>query len=226
MKLLKLFVFALVLLPLAAFSQGAPKFAIDGGESVNTGNHMRGKEVIYEIKFKNDGDADLKITNVSTSCGCSTALASADLLKPGESGIIKFTYNGAGFGPVSKSVNVITNEAAGANTHSIAITMNMIDPVTIMPSSLISAGVVGEEVKLSATITNYFDKAIIINELTSNSPVVKITSDKQTIEVGETATLQILVKLYEESAVNAAAIVKTDAGEFQIPVLVDVKPKP
>jgi hypothetical protein len=40
---------------------------------------------------------------------------------------------------------------------------------------------------------------------------------------GETATLGISIMIYEESAINAAIIIKTTEGELQIPVLVDVK---
>jgi len=46
------------------FSQSGPKMEIEQGESINTGSHQRGKQVIYEIKFKNTGDSDLKITGV------------------------------------------------------------------------------------------------------------------------------------------------------------------
>jgi hypothetical protein len=186
---------------------------------------MRGKDVHYEIKFKNDGDADLKISNVATSCGCSTALATADIVKPGETGIINFTFNGSGFGVVSKTVTLSTNESAEGTIHYIQMSMNMVDPVTLSPVSIMTTGKVGDEVKQVVTLTNNFDKEIVINEVTSNSPAVKGTTDKTTVNIGEGAQINIAIKLYEESAVNAAVIVKTSEGEFQIPILVDVKAK-
>jgi hypothetical protein len=45
------------------------------------------------------------------------------------------------------------------------------------------------------------------------------------ISSGETATLSISVKLYEDSPVNAAVFIRTSEGEFQIPILVDVSGK-
>jgi hypothetical protein len=195
---------------------------IDEGQNINTGNHLRGKEVIYEIKFKNSGDSDLKITGVQTSCGCSSALISSDNITPGESGSIKFTFNGQGYGMVSKAVTVTTNETSNPS-HVIYMTMNMVDPVTLNPQSIITEGKVGDELKQSATLQNSLDKEIDINEITSNTPVIKVESDKMHLTMGETATLNISIKIYEESAINAAVIVKTSEGEFQIPVLVDVK---
>jgi hypothetical protein len=217
----KLFI-ALLLLPVLIFAQTGPKLEVVGGDNINTGNHKRGVEVIYEIAFKNVGDEDLKITAVQTSCGCSSALAGSDAVKPGEQGTIKFTFNGQGMGVVSKTVMITTNEAGGS-THNVQMTMNMTDPVTMNPGSIITEGKVGDEIVKTASVTNFSDKELSITEVTSNTPVIKITSDKTTLQAGEVATLNIVIKIYEESAINAAIIIKTSEGEFQIPVLVDVK---
>jgi hypothetical protein len=225
MNQLKLIAVLFIIFPVIAFAQTGPHFLVDGGESIQTGTHMRGKEVHYEIRFKNDGDSDLKIVSVSTSCGCSTALASDSIIQPGGSGTINFTFNGNGMGQVAKGVNVYTNEAEGKNVHTMVVSMNMVDPVTINPQSIITEGKVGDELTQTATLTNFYDKPIVISEVTSNSPAVKVTSDKTTIDLRETATITISIKIYEESAVNAAAIIRTDAGEFEIPILVDVKAK-
>ncbi|MCI0448852.1 MAG: DUF1573 domain-containing protein [Chlorobi bacterium] len=216
-------IIAIFLLPLLTFAQSGPKMEVEGGNTINTGNHLRGKEVVHEVKFKNTGDEDLKITSVGTSCGCSSALVSSDLIKAGESGSIKFTFNGQAFGQTMKSLMVSTNEKEN-NYHNIQISMNMIDPLSINPQSIITEGRVGEELKQIATITNSLDKEVDITELTSNTPVIKVTSDKMALGSGEAALLDILIKIYEESAINAAIIIKTTEGEFQIPVLVDVKP--
>ncbi|MCC6865144.1 MAG: DUF1573 domain-containing protein [Ignavibacteria bacterium] len=215
----KLF-FLILLLPFSLFTQ--PKIEIEGGNAINTGNHRRGEEVNYEIKFKNSGNEDLKIYSVQTSCGCSSALADTNAVKPGEGGIISFKYNGQGMGSVTKAVMILTNMPEN-NTETVNMTMNMVDPVSLNPGSIITEGKVGDEIKQKASITNSMDKEIDITEITSNTPVIKITSDKMALLSGETANLDISIKIYEESAINAAIIIKTTEGEFQIPVLVDVK---
>ena len=217
-KLIIFFLFSVVI----AHAQAGPKFEIAGGDNINTGSHTRGKEVNYEIQFKNAGDSDLKINGIQTTCGCSSALSSSDLISPGESGIIKFTFNGNGFGQVTKSIVVSTNETENPY-HTLMMTMNMLDPVTLTPQSIITEGKVGDELHQTATVLNSFDRDLIINEITSNTPVIKIESDKMQLGTGEAASLKISIKIYEESAINAAVIIKTSEGEFQIPVLVDVK---
>ena len=219
---MKKFLLFLLFVPVFIMSQTGPKLEIEEGESINTGSHMRGKELDYIINFKNTGDEDLKITAVNTSCGCSSALASSDLLKPGESGSVKFHFNGQGFGPVSKSVTISTNET-DPGYHVILLTMNMVDPVILNPQSIISEGIVGDELSKTAIMTNSLDKQMDITEIVSNSPVIKITSDKMVLAPGETASLDIKIKIYEESEINAAVIIRTSEGEFQIPVLVEVK---
>ena len=149
------------------------------------------------------------------SCG-------SDAVKPGETGTIKFTFNGQGMGTVSKGVMISTNEAGGS-THNVLVTMTMADPVTLNPGSIITEGKVGEELQQTATITNSFDKSLDITEISSNTPVIKITSDKTTLGAGDLAHLNISIKIYEESAINAAILIRTTEGDFQIPVLVDVK---
>jgi hypothetical protein len=219
---MKKLLIALFFVPLMALSQTGPKMEIVGGDNINTGTHRRGIEVVYEVQFKNVGDQDLQVTGVSTSCGCSSALAGSDAIKPGETGTIKFSYNGQGMGSVTKALLITTNEAAG-NSHTVQLTMTMADPITFNPQSIISEGKVGDELKQSGSITNSYDKEINISEITSNTPVIKITSDKMTLQSGESANLDISIKIYEESAINAAIIIKTSEGEFQIPVLIEVK---
>lgn len=219
---MKKILLALLLFPVMLIAQNGPKIEIVGGDNINTGNHKRGQEVKYDITFKNIGDQDLLVTGVSTSCGCSSALAGNDAVKPGETGTIKFSFNGQGMGSVTKVVMITTNET-GSSTKNVQMTMNMVDPVTLNPGSIITEGKVGDELKQKASILNSMDKEIDITEITSNTPVIKITSDKMVLMAGDIANLDISIKIYEESAINAAIIIKTTEGEFQIPVLVDVK---
>ena len=212
----------LLFIPLSLFSQQAPKFEIEGGETINTGEHPRGKEVQYDIVFKNAGNGELKINSVTTTCGCSSALTSGDVVKPGETATIKFTFNGNASGMVAKGVVVTTNEPAG-NVHNLTVQMNMVEPLALDPSSIMTQGKVGDELKQTVTLKNVLDKEVTITEITSNSPAVKVTSDKMTLQKSEAASIQIAIKIFEDAPVNAAVEIKTSEGTFQIPVFVDIK---
>lgn len=67
------------------------------------------KEVIAKYKFTNTGSAPVKIQNVRTSCGCTTAALSKTDYAPGESGEIdaRFTFSGR-TGKQEKAISVDT----------------------------------------------------------------------------------------------------------------------
>ena len=54
---------------------------------------------------------DLEIKDIKTSCGCTAALASSKLLKPGEEGTIKVDFDTANrFGKTNRTISITTNE--------------------------------------------------------------------------------------------------------------------
>ena len=63
------------------------------------------------FKFTNIGDQPLVINQAVASCGCTVPEYTKAPIKPGESGEIKVTYNGAGKFPghFKKSITVRTN---------------------------------------------------------------------------------------------------------------------
>lgn len=68
-------------------------------------------EVTCTFKFTNTGDGILIIHQAIASCGCTVPQYSKEPIKPGESGEIVVTYNGAGRFPghFKKSITVRTN---------------------------------------------------------------------------------------------------------------------
>jgi Protein of unknown function (DUF1573) len=68
------------------------------------------KEVVAKYKFTNSGTKPIKIQNVRTSCGCTTAALSKTEYAPGESGEIeaKFAFSGR-TGKQEKAIMVATS---------------------------------------------------------------------------------------------------------------------
>lgn len=60
------------------------------------GKVIQGEVVNYSFKFKNTGNADLVIANVSASCGCTASDYPRTPVKPGEEGIIEVSFNSSG----------------------------------------------------------------------------------------------------------------------------------
>ena len=77
----------------------------------NFGTATEGDEVGGKFRFRNAGDAVLKVQTPETSCGCTVASVKPDTLKPGESGEIVFTLDLTNArGAVGKTITVPSND--------------------------------------------------------------------------------------------------------------------
>ncbi len=75
------------------------------------------KSAVYNFKFTNTGDGDLKLLNVRTSCGCTASEYTKVPIKPGEKGEIKVTYHTSHRpGSFRKSITVTINNPDKPNT--------------------------------------------------------------------------------------------------------------
>lgn len=69
-----------------------------------------GEHVGYIFTFVNDGDADLVITSVNTSCGCTVPKFDRKPISPGGSGTIEVVFDSAGrSGRQTKNIVVQSN---------------------------------------------------------------------------------------------------------------------
>jgi len=79
-------------------------------EEHDFGKVIQGEKVTYAFTFENTGTGDLIVSDVSTSCGCTTPGFTTDPVKPGGSGVIKVTFDSSdrrGF--QNKTVTVVSN---------------------------------------------------------------------------------------------------------------------
>lgn len=82
--------------------------------SINEATHDFGTQKLYtktefEFKVRNDSSIALAISNISTSCGCTTPTYSKRPVKSGKVAIIKVSYDSARIGAFNKSIHVYTN---------------------------------------------------------------------------------------------------------------------
>ena len=81
------------------------------------GSVAEGIKVEHVYKFTNEGSADLIISNVKPSCGCTVPDYTKTPVKPGDSGEIKVTFDTAGkSGKQQKTVTVNLNTESGVET--------------------------------------------------------------------------------------------------------------
>ncbi len=91
------------------------------------GRIIQGEKVTYAFKFKNTGTRNLIISDVSSSCGCTIPKYTKDPVKPGETGLLRVTFesdNRKGF--QNKTVTVVSNTQP--NTTAIKIKAQVVVP--------------------------------------------------------------------------------------------------
>lgn len=125
----------LVLFVSAAFAQEAkpqaPVIKADGPIlTLETNTHdfgdiYQGDVVEHTFKFTNTGNQPLLITNIQTSCGCTTPQWPRDPIMPGGKGELKVGFNSAGkMNKQTKVLPIISNSVTDA---SITFTTNVLD---------------------------------------------------------------------------------------------------
>jgi len=73
------------------------------------GKLKKGSDCSFEFVYKNAGDSILIITNVATSCGCTTPDWTKEPILAGKDGLIKVRYDSNRIGPFTKTITVVSN---------------------------------------------------------------------------------------------------------------------
>ena len=102
-----------------AFGQNAPakeEVALIKWETTTThdfGKIKQGVPVTYEFKFASAGKVPVILTDVRTSCGCTTPSWTREPVEAGGTGHVKATFNAQAPGPFDKTITVVANVEGG-----------------------------------------------------------------------------------------------------------------
>ncbi len=89
------------------------------------GTISQGDVVKHSFKFTNTGEAPLVISDIKTTCGCTTPQYTKEPVAPGETGEILVQFNSAGkSGIVNKRVTIYANVEGGTDMVSIKCLIN------------------------------------------------------------------------------------------------------
>ncbi|MDQ8209029.1 DUF1573 domain-containing protein [Coraliomargarita sp. SDUM461003] len=95
------------------------------------------KSYPFEFAFKNEGDSSVEISEIKTTCGCTTAKLDKMTYAPGESGVIKGDFSvGSRQGLQSKKVRVLTKDLAQPEIQ-LALKLDILQLVTMKPGLLL-----------------------------------------------------------------------------------------
>jgi hypothetical protein len=106
----KYLLIALVLVNAVVFAQKGPKIEFkDKDNTIDYGTTNKDDDDgLRSFVFTNTGDADLIITNVQSTCGCTIPTKPTEPIKPGKTGKIDVKYN-MHTGPIRKTITVESN---------------------------------------------------------------------------------------------------------------------
>ncbi len=90
------------------------------------GQIVEGSIVVHSFTITNNGDAELYLIKVSSTCGCTVAKPEKEKLQPGESTKIKVTFNSTSReGRQKKYINIFSNDKNNAR-YRLVILANVI----------------------------------------------------------------------------------------------------
>jgi hypothetical protein len=100
----------LILFSVSLYAQQIfPQIEFDS-TTIDYGTIENGSDGERVFSFTNTGNADLIITNVKSSCGCTIPKKPEDPIAPGESSEIVVRYDTNRVGPFRKTITVSTNQ--------------------------------------------------------------------------------------------------------------------
>ena len=98
-----------VLISLIGYTSNAQAKISFETETVDYGLILKGSDGIRVFRFTNTGDAELVVTKVNSSCGCTVPKKPEGPIAPGASGSIEVKYDTNRVGPIRKTVTVYSN---------------------------------------------------------------------------------------------------------------------
>ncbi|MGE0682414.1 MAG: DUF1573 domain-containing protein [Candidatus Binatia bacterium] len=153
---------------------GPPRLVFS--ESVfDFGRVEQGAQVNHLFRFTNQGGQDLRIESVKTSCGCTAAVISSEMIGPGQEGTISATFDTTRFaGEKAKSISVYSNDPSQSVT-TLTLQGEITVEVEIEPPQLYLGRVRrGEETVRSIDILYDASKSISITKVENSSPVLTV----------------------------------------------------
>ncbi len=121
-------------LPLSAI--GTPVIVADEPE-FNFGEQSNNQSIDHTFVIRNDGDSELRITNVRSSCGCTVGNITAREIPPGETSEITASYNLRGRRGRQRSVLTIESNDPEQRHLRLIMSGYAMEPLSVRPSSVV-----------------------------------------------------------------------------------------
>ena len=192
------------------------------------GQVEQGEKVTHDFRFTNQGNRDLRVQSVKTSCGCTAAVIAADTIPPGTAGTIQATFDTKRFaGQKAKDIRVHTNDPLSPVT-TLTLQGEITTEVQVQPAQLY-LGRLQRGSLSTRTVTVLYDenKPLEITDITNDNPAVSVRAEDVQVEGKRGKALQVSVsKTARRGPLNDTITVTTTSQKkptISIPVVGNVE---
>jgi len=195
-----------------ALAQG-PQLTLDNPD-FQFGDILQGEKLEHVFTFRNTGDENLVINSVRSSCGCTAALLSAEMIAPGGKGEVRATFNSGNFrGAVEKSIYLASNDPnrASATLH----LRGKVLPAIEAPLD-INLGVFkpGESREIRVALSNRSKEMVTLKSVEASLPAVRIAKFASALPPGGSGEILLHAQISGSEPVNGYLIIRTDSPRF------------
>lgn len=213
-------------LSVAFAASAAPTVSVPQPEH-SFGKVFQGETVRHVFAFTNTGDARLTVDKVTSSCGCTAALASANTLDPGQSGEIQTTFDSARFrGEVKKTVYLYTNDPAHPMIQ-LYLKGTVVEELTLAPQQ-VNFGAVSPKktLRMTVSLVNQGNQEVRLEGLETTAPELSARLSASIIPPGGKAAVELSLTPKPGQARFSGYVLFKASGAIQhdlrIPVYADL----
>lgn len=195
-------------------------------QKIDFGVIARGSDARQVVTIKNTSRTTVHINNVRTTCGCSAATPSQQLVKPGETSLLEVTMDTRKFTRRKDSSVIVTFDQPSVTSVTIPITSYIRTDVVLTPGSVVFGNKqIGEVDKKTIDIAYAGRPEWKIREVKSSASYIK-TTVRQTVRDGKGRVNYALdVELTENAPPgrirHVLTLVTDDANNPYVPILVN-----
>ena len=175
-------------------ADSAPRIVF-GEPAFDFGKVEQGEQVTHMFRFTNQGGQDLRIESVKTSCGCTAAMISAEVIPPGQEGTISATFDTTHFsGEKAKGITVYSNDPLQP-VATLTLQGEITIEVAVEPAQLYLGRVRrGEETTQTVEVFYDANKPIEIAKVENSHPSVHVQTEELSKEGKKGKKLLVTLK--------------------------------
>lgn len=182
-----------LLMLLSVTTTAQPKIQLDRPK-IDLGTIYHGETKTVKFVVSNAGDQPLNISNIETSCGCTSAIKNVPVLEPGRADTIEVSFNSMGFdGKIRKEIMVYSNDPTSPMIGAMfsGTVVSELESVPKMTVLNLGASPIRSAATASFLFRNTSQERIIITGITCADTSIAVLAQRRSVESSDTVTISI-----------------------------------